>query len=792
MAKRAWPAKLAIGAVLSALGVPCAAAATFAVSIPTEPLHQALIDLALQTQLSVAETGLDFGKSTSRPISGRYTPAEALSNLLSGTGFTFVFVDATTVQIRSVERAQLPAEHLAANPEIVVVTATKRAEIAASLPYSFAVLTAQQIADSRAQGITQLTTEVAQLTATNLGAGQDKLFLRGLTDSVVPGLSESVVGVYLDDVRIGDDNPDPDLQLIDVDRVEVLAGPQGTLYGSGSLGGLVRIVTHQPDLDRYETGLSASVAQTKYGDLSDDASAVLNIPLVDETLALRTVAYARWNGGYIDENRLGIPNANGMAISGARAALKWQPNTAWSAVANVAYQRIHAGDAQYLEATSQRFERSNYLLEPHTDRFVEAGLHLAGDVGIADLVSATAVVDRDLYERFDASLAWPTLTGLPLGPSPFDDRRHIFSFTHETRVVSKEDGRWKWLFGAFLSHRDEDFESVLSGPTGAGARITGRKERREDTADEAALFGELTFVPTDQLSITAGIRAFAASRSVTASAVSLFGDGGEFRGTNHQQNATPKLVISYTPQSMWLLYAQISEGYRLGGLNVDGPLATSIGDDHAVFDSDTLWNYEIGAKGRFFEGVVVATAAAYFDKWRNVQADQVGRDGSFFVLNAGTIDNFGTEADVAVGPVHNLTVRGNFFWNNARLSNTNPLLVQTEGVIPASPRSKFGVTARYDLPIWLVDAFVAAEYGYVGRSHLGFDERAPTMGGYHIANLRIGADFGTWEALLFVDNLQREDENTFGFGNPFDPNLQVTPPRPRTIGLRLTWRGGSP
>jgi len=451
------------------------------------------------------------------------------------------------------------------------------------------------------------------------------------------------------------------------------------------------------------------------------------------------------------------------------------------------YQQIKAGDAQYLDKTSTTFKRDGYLLEPHADMFLEGSLAVAGDLGFAHLASSTAGVDRRLGERFDASLAWPVLTGLPFGPSPFDDGRRILSYTHESRLVSEPEGRWKWLAGLFISHRDEDFHSRLAGPDASGDRIIARSEGREDRANEIALFGEITYAITDDLSLTGGVRLFNASRVVKANIVSILFDDGRFNGSNNQGGMTPKLVLSYRPRPELLLYTQATEGYRLGGLNVDGPPTSTAAEDGNTFDSDTLWNYEIGAKMKLFNGSVVANGAAYFDRWNNVQADQIGRDGSFFVVNAGTVKNVGAEADVTAGPFHGLTVRGNFFWHNAQLLNPNPLLAQSEGVLPAVPRTKFGVSARYDVPVWGLDAFLAADYGYIGKSHLGFNETAPTMGGYHIANVRAGITFAGWEALLFVNNLQREDENTFGFGNPFDPNPQVTPPRPRTFGISVAW-----
>ena len=790
MAERAWPAKLALGLAALTLGGGPAAAAKFAIAIAQEPVPQALVDFALQTRLSISDTGVDFRAVKANSVHGTFAPADALTRLLAGTEFTFRFVDPQTVQIRLSSATQPLVPSAAVHPEIVVVTATKRTEVAARTAYSITVVAAQQVADARAESTDELGTEVAQLTATNLGAGQDKVFLRGLGDSILPGLSQSVVGIYLDEVRVGDDAPDPDLQLVDVDRVEVLNGPQGTLYGSGALGGIVRIVTNQPQMGEFKTILSASLAQTSYGGPSEEFEAVVNIPLSDETMALRLAGYARREGGYIDETRLGIPNANWTSTAGGRASLEWAPATNWSATASLTYQQIRAGDAQYLDLSDPPFKRDNYVLEPHADSFLEGSLTIAGQLGFADLVSATGVVNRSMDEQFDASLAWSGLTGFPSGPSLFDDSRRILSFTHESRLVSARDGPWQWMVGVFLSHRDEDFDASLIGPDAAGEPSTARNEQREDVANEAALFAELTYDLTDQISLTGGLRVFDASRDVKAAIASILGDAGAFRGSNSQIGSTPKLVLGYAPLPDLLLYAQLTEGYRLGGLNVDGPAASTAAEDDNAFDSDTLWNYELGAKATILHGLVAATGDMFFDQWNNVQTDQIGPGGSFFILNAGNVSSVGAETDLVVGPIYNLTMRANFFWSEARLSNANSLLVQSDGGLPAAPRAKFAISGRYDFTVAGLNAFLAADYGYIGKSHIGFDERAPSMGGYHIANLRTGIAFGEWQAWVFVNNLQREDENTFAFGNPFDPNPQVTPPRPRSVGFSLSWVPG--
>ena len=173
-----------------------------------------------------------------------------------------------------------------------------------------------------------------------------------------------------------------------------------------------------------------------------------------------------------------------------------------------------------------------------------------------------------------------------------------------------------------------------------------------------------------------------------------------------------------------------------------------------------------------------------------MQTDQIAPDGAFYVLNAGSVHDVGVELEIASRPLDNLTVQGNFFLNNTSLSNINPLLASGEGVLPGAPNVTAGISGRYDFRIGQTDdGFATLDYGYVGVSHLGFGENTQTMGGYRLANIRTGFDHGSWQLVLFVENLTNDRGNTFAFGNPFDLNRgpQVTPPRPRTVGVSLTW-----
>ncbi len=758
-------------------------------SIPAKPMAEALIEFAIQSRLSISVSGVDFGDTISQPLVGTFQKDDALRRLLARSAFDFEYVDSMTVRIRRAEPADSRVSRQEPMVETILVTATKRQQTKQNLPYSIAVTTGRQLEDFGVETSHGLTSQVAGLTTTNLGSGEDKLFVRGLTDSILPGLSESVVGVYLDESRIVDGAPDPNIRLIDIDRVEVLRGPQGSLYGAGSLSGLVRIVTNKPDFNSVAIMAQTSVSSTEHGGVSTNFGGMFNLPLVSDVLALRIVGYDDDQAGYIDEMRLHLSNTNRTQTNGGRAQLGWQPDAAWNVIASLAVQNTNAADSQYYLKSLVPQTRDNFLLEPHSDNFAQAGITANGALGWANIVTSTSFVGRHLENRFDASYAWPQLTGFPLGPSPFDYTRKIQSFTHETRLSSTGDGPWKWLAGLFLAHRDEDFQSSLTGPDATGETVVARAEAREDRANEAALFGEVTYDFTSEWSLTAGARIFDSSRKVSARGSGfLFSPSDTFNGTNSQTGVAPKAVLEYRPSTRMTFYAQYSEGYRLGGLGADGPSGGSGLENR--FASDELHNYELGSKLSFLAGRASVDAATYFVTWDKVQTDQIAPDGAFYILNAGTVHDAGLEVELASRPFENMSVQANAFWNNASLSKTNPLLANGEGVLPGAPDVTASLSGRYEFRIdQSDDGFASLNYSYVGVSHLGFGESTQTMGGYRLAGVRAGVARGPWQLVLFVDNLTNDRGNTFAFGNPFDLNRgpQVTPPHPRTVGVSLTW-----
>jgi iron complex outermembrane receptor protein len=315
-----------------------------------------------------------------------------------------------------------------------------------------------------------------------------------------------------------------------------------------------------------------------------------------------------------------------------------------------------------------------------------------------------------------------------------------------------------------------------------------RMETREDRLDEAALFGEASYVFAPGLSFTAGARAFTATHAVSAASRGLIvGAPTTFNGSNRQTGVAPKLVLKYEPSPEATFYAQFSEGYRLGGINVDGP-AGATGEKESTFDSDNLRNYEIGGKLSLFDGRLTANAAAYFEDWTNVQTDEIAPNGAFYVLNAGTVHDPGFELDFGLEPLQYLSLQGNFFWNNASLARDSALPISGDNGLPGAPSASAALSAEYRIVLDAqTTAFVRLSDAYVGSSHLGFSEATPSMGNYSLASIRAGVARGPWQITLFVDNLTADQGNTFAFGNPFNPEKQITPPQPRTLGLSVSW-----
>ncbi len=823
-----WTALLcaALGLVLSLPPTAARAAPerTYIIDLPSLSLEKALTRLARQTRISLDFSGLDLGKARRAPILGIYTLDEALDAVLAGSGYGWQKAGPGAYRIVVAPRKPAPHKTIRQGvqlasasddllPDTIIVRATKRAAIAKRLPMSLSVvngprLDALQITDTNA-----LAQHVAGMTSTNLGPSRNKIFIRGISDGSFTGRQQATIGAYLDNVRLNYNEPDPYLQLDDVDHVEVLRGPQGTLYGSGALGGLYRVITNKPDLQNYTADLKAGASLTKSGGANTRLSATVNMPLVRDRMALRVTGYLDHNGGYIDDVNLGLNNVNTTDVFGVRARMLLDVRENWEIHAGLNFQDVISDDTQYFLESLGPYKRANLVREPHEDDFVNPHADIKGMFGWGDIVSSTALVHRSIGDTIDASKGVPKLTGLPVAPSPFEIDRVIDMITNETRLVSRNGGRLDWLLGAFFSRRRETYTSSLIIPGSAsalpGSAISGDtafSEKRRERTHEIALFGESTLHVLPRLDITGGLRWYRSNEQSRSTIDGALGTAPVMRtGVSRSSRFTPKAVLSYQASEHVLLYGQVSQGFRPGGINLNSPDSALLeaedmeepgeveetnGTDQ-TFDPDKLTMYEAGGKFTLLDQRLHITLAAFTLKWIGIQSEQILPDGFTFILNAGNAQNKGLEFTMHYAPTARLSVEANLSFNDDDLTLANPFFgAKPNGQLPSIPKLSGGAAVQYRWPAWDGKSWIFdADYTYSGKANLTFssaDNRLAERSNLLNARLALEAP-GRWQGAVFVNNIMNDKENTFAFGNPFSfrQNLHTTPPVPRTVGITL-------
>jgi iron complex outermembrane receptor protein len=782
-------------------GPALAADPVFRFDIPRKPLGAALIDLATTAGASVSTRAARDCAAQGQPLAGRYTLRAALARLLEGTGCSYRLLDEKAVEIVPAARpVPTPTPAAAAGPpqprsrdlDELIVVATRRATAADRLAYAVSAEDGAAMADLGVKDDADLASTEPAMTVTNLGPGRDKILLRGLSDGPLTGRTQSMVGIYLDDVRLTYNAPDPDLKLVDMAQVEVLRGPQGALYGAGSLGGVLHLATVQPDRRRFEGWVSATLSATEHGDGSGAIEGALNIPLLDGHGAARIVAYRDDQGGYVNDTALNLRHVNQSSREGARLSADLDVAEAWTVSAGLVGQSINSADTQYDLAGQPAFSRNVALREPHDNDFGEAHLGVQGRLDWADVRWTTALVSHHLTSRYDATSAPPV--PVPTGPAAFDDSDEIRSIVSEATLTSKDGATVQWLSGLFFSHSIQTVDLRLTGLATTNP-ILAFKEARRDRLDEGAIFGEAIWPLWGSVSLTLGGRLFTSTSHVSSVIQApLSGTQSSFTGGVSHSGFAPKIVLSYARSPNLLMYLQASEGYRSGGVNttgVPGQVFDPAGgaEPNRYYSGDELWNLEAGVRASALDGRLVVRAAAFEAIWQNIQSDELLPSGLPFTANIGDGRNTGVEFEgrYSDGP---LTLRAEFLINAPELDHANPEFpARAELGLAGVPDASGGVSAHYAWPLSAGRTFeLDGRYAYIGRSHLTFDEAiSPRMGGYATGRLAASLDTSRWRLTLALDNPSDERGNTFAYGNPFTVRAtqQVTPQRPRTVSVSL-------
>jgi iron complex outermembrane recepter protein len=767
--------------------------------IPAQRLDTALIVLGQQAQISIGGVDARLGSARSGAVRGKMSVARALQKMLKGTHYDFVVVDASTYRIiraapkRVVRPPKLkkppkakppnvlpPPVATHAEPEVlypeIIVTGSKQNQPLDSYVGTAHVEMVGGVGMSENQGTAAFVARLPTLTSTNLGPGRNKVFVRGIADSSFSGPTQSTVGLYLGELRLTYNAPEPDLRLYDIDHVEVIEGPQGTLYGAGALGGIIRIMPKVPDTSSFHSEASAGISSVKNGASGFDIGGMVNVPLIADHAALRIVGYRQIGGGYIDDVARGQSDVNRTRVDGGRAALRIQPGNDWTIDLGGVMQNIDTRDNQYAELGLAKLTRKSNIAQPYDNDFKAANLTVSKQWTLLSLVSSTSVVKHDLSERFDAT-GYQSIPGI----LAYDEANKISLLSHETRLSRSTVNGGSWVVGLSLLRSIDRIERTI-GPLGAPTPLATLRDERM----EYATFGEITEPFAADWSVTAGARL---ERSKSDGEL-IGGTGPDFEPKATKTRFLPTAALSWKPRNDIIAFLRYQSGFRSGGIAIDGSQLNSA----TRFDSDKLDTVELGfrfggTEGRSRRRLSGGVTVSYSD-WRDIQADLISADGLPYTANIGRGRIYGLEANVIWGPVDGLSLDGAIFVNDSAL--TDPSLGLEDADSNALPNvAKAGGRASV---AWMhplsdkLDFKLDGTIRYVGRSNLSTIPPLDLAHGETVqVDMSAAVDAGAWRVMLDVTNLLDTVGNSFSYGNPFSVGLgkQITPLRPRTIRLGI-------
>lgn len=749
--------------------------------LPAGPLTGGVARIGALTGDSIvaADAALLAGMGPAVHLAG--DTKEALAALLRGSGAQALRVGGRTWKIvpqrRSVHREeQAPVSEAGGS---IIVTGAKRVLPLSRYPAGIAIVDGQQLKRFGAVPDTATLSRLNPvLQSTHLGPGRDKLFLRGIADSSFNGAGATLVGLYFNDLRLAYSAPNPDLRLFDMCRVEVLEGPQGTLYGAGAMAGLVRMVPNVPVLDQAEGQIWSGGSLVAHGRGGGDVGGIANIPLAQGRSALRVVAYAAEDGGYIDDIGRGQVNTNQTHTLGGRSALRITLFSGWTVDIGGIVQNIRNDDAQYADRGFSPLTRDSVAAQPSYNLFRAGEVVAAGPLGAIEASSTTGIVGQSLGQMF-----LPEDGGATNRYRQTDYSRLI---SEEFRLSSRSGSAVQWVAGASaLWGRTREIRTVESE---GSVHSLGRGNT---TVRDMTLYGEMTLRLRPRWTMTAGARFSLVRLGGVATGARVKSEDGEklpsglpspFHGVRHEHFAIPSLAVGWTPSRDWLLFVRYSQGYRPGGQTASGIIQRS--------EADRLHSFEAGFRLIPDRAPFSAELSAVVSRWVNVQADVLEVTGLPETKNIGdgTVKSLNAQLHWKISEALEARVAGTV----ARGYVTGYDTIADTAIrtpLPDIARDTFVASLDYRRPLGSALLKLGFQANHIGRSVLGSGSELSQVwqGNYWIASgggdLAVGAT--TWS--LFLDNLLDSHANSFAFGAPtyrYD-NSRTTPLRPRSIRLGI-------
>jgi len=737
----------------------------------------------------------------------------------------------------------------------IIVTAEKRSSTIQDTPISISALSGEQLQQQGIDGITGVVQSVPGLSMRTSGPGQTELEMRGLSSS---GGSSPTVGFYLDDypltapaaALVGKVVIDPD--LYDLNRVEVLRGPQGTLYGSGSMGGTVKLVTNDPVLNKFEGSVDAFGSGTSGGGINRGGNLMLNVPIVDDIFAMRIVATDKYRDGWITrfvEPNFPVPTNPGPScgpgwpgctrgdvtavtptqstprinwerLQGGRVEFLAQPLPDLKIEATAIYQKITMGDYDEYDLPpgipSNRYQSDNNN-EPISDEFKMYGLTANYDLGFATLTSASAYYSRTESQTQETSE--PLYSLLPLYgvtisqfyPNAFNETDTTRQYSEELRIASAGDGAFQWIAGGFYSHFESIFAEynasvpiVATVPAQLAINPSGILYQANNPyhVNQYAIFGEGNYAFNENWKLTVGARWYkfdSRADEETSGFLATSGSAAPLLNTFTTGNTgvNPKVTMSYEQNHDLTLYATVARGFRPGGINqqIPDPPCTLTTE---TYGPDSIWNYEVGEKAKFLDNRLVINADVYYIRWSQVQQSVNQPCGYPLTENAGPAATYGPEIEISAILTPELTLGFSGTYTHAALTSVNETLEQADSAFTPGlgllnvPKYTETTSLTYTKPINDAVKFTARlNNSYVGQA-TDIDFTYGTLPSYDLVGLRFGMLGEKLSGFLFVDNLTDKRAqlgiNTTGFAYTIPSLIRVATNQPRTIGVDMKYK----
>ncbi|QIB64107.1 TonB-dependent receptor [Kineobactrum salinum] len=684
--------------------------------------------------------------------------------------------------------------------EEVVVTASKRATglRPQDMGSSISVVTARTLEDAGIVNLDALVSLVPGLNIESYGPGDSEYIIRGINAA-----GESTVGVYFDESPISGrfeqdgGGKNAAVKLIDIERIEVLKGPQGSLFGANSMSGTVRIITNKPDLQEFQGRTDANFGMTRYSsDENYQVSGVLNVPVVKNKLGVRLVVYSDRSAGFIDNTQIGVKDANDVEVNGFRGHVLFEPNPDFSLLASVTYQDLEAGhNGRVTPEGELGADGAFYINEgPENPRSAAPGgkyintefshtgwdedlwlLSLTGELNTAAgvITATTSYYDREILRFQDSTpVNTTTLAGLfntvgfstpPAGVLLQPQDREIT--TVELRYASDFDLPVQLVAGGFYQRETSNFDSNVlnvnsdgrpveafmpSAPTivtGAGEPgelnsifgryLDGKRER-------LAFFGEATYEVTPEIELVGGMRwfRFEIEEEQNNTGPDFLAGNDPFSVSGNETTVTWKVNLAYKPTDEETYYALVSTGFRPGSTNVAAGIAGIAGgvDIPPTFDSDSLRNHEVGAKLQLWDRRVNMSMAAFWLEWEDIQVQTITEGGFNFIDNAGKARVLGLETEAQVYFYEHWTANFGLTYTDAQLTQDQPLVVGPSGAsFTGRDGDSIPKTPEFTAVLGVSYRFQVAEWENEIRADY-----------YHKSDSR--SDFSRTDAVLGVDN----------------------------------------